>query len=98
MVGEGKKISVSDSEIQQLIEKLSPEAKKILEPQTTQQRIKTIGEWIVTFSLARSFNRQPGKGAPPVSQDELRKSSRGFVRSEKDWLLALPNDDDFNRD
>ncbi len=98
MVGEGKKVSVSDSEIEQLIEKLSPEAKKILEPQTTQQRIKTIGEWIVTFSRVRLFNRQPGEGPPQVSQDELNKFFEGLSAKQKDWLTSLPNDDDFNRE
>jgi hypothetical protein len=97
MVGEGKKISVSDSELQQLMTKLSPDAAKILEPQTTPQRIKTIGGWIVIFSRARLFNRQPGEGPPQVSQDELNRFFEGLPANEKDKLLALPNDDDFNR-
>jgi hypothetical protein len=97
MVGEGKKISVSDNELQQFIAKLSPEARKILEPQTTQQRIKTIGSWIGIFRQARLNDRQPREGIPQVSQDELNKFFEGLPAKDKDTLLALPNDDDFNR-
>jgi hypothetical protein len=94
-VGEGKKVTVSDSEIQQLIAKLSPQAAKILQPQTTQQRIKTIGGWIVLFSRARLFNRPPGEGPPQVSQEELNKFFEGLPAEDLDKLTALPNDEDF---
>lgn len=97
-VGEGKKVTVSENEIQQLIDKLSPEAKKIVEPQTMPQRIKTIGGWIVIFSRSRLFNRQPGEGPPQISQEALYKFFEGLSGEEKDRLTALPSDDDFNRE
>ncbi len=97
-VGEGKKVSLSDAELQSLIKQLSPEARKILDAQTTtQQKIDTIGRWIFLFARARLFNRQSGEGPPQVSQDELNRYFEGLPANEKDKLLALPNDDDFNR-
>jgi hypothetical protein len=97
LVGEGKKVSVSEGEVQQLMDKLSPEAQKHLQPQTPQQRIKTIGIWVGMFRQARLADRPPGEGPPQVSQDELNKFFEGLSAKEKDALTALPNDDDFNR-
>jgi hypothetical protein len=92
-VGNGKTVSVSDKEIEQLKDALSKAFSDELNSKPTrQQRIQTIRGWVnaVRFS---AFARQGGQGGPAISPEELSKFLEGLPAPERNKLMDLPRDE-----
>ncbi|HEV3416287.1 MAG TPA: hypothetical protein VG056_05725 [Pirellulales bacterium] len=93
-VGNGKVISVSDQEIQQLKDILSKTfSDELNSRQTKQQRIQTISGWVNALPRFSMFARQGGEGGPAISPEELSKFFVSLPSQQRDELMNLPRDD-----